>query len=69
MILWIREGLQSVALAFTGTRGLPQCCHLAMGRVSVAVSSFLRVKDTPIPHIRDVLKFWSYDDGHLSSFP
>lgn len=66
MILWIREGLQSVALVFIGTRGLPQCCHLAMGRVSVAVSSFLRVKDTPIPHTHDVLEFWSYGHGRLS---
>ena len=57
MILWIREGLQSVALAFTGTTGLPQWYDLAMGRVGVAVSSFLRVKDTLIPNTHDVLEF------------
>lgn len=59
MILWIKKGLQSVALAFTGTRGLPWWYDLAMGRVGVALSSFLRVKDTLIPNIHDVFEFCS----------
>lgn len=57
MILWIREGLQYVALAFIGTRGLPQWYDLAMGRAGVTVSFFLRLKDTRIPNTRDVLEF------------
>lgn len=66
MISWIRQGLHSVALEFMGTRELPQWYDLATGRVSVSVSSFLRVEDTPIANPCVIHGFWSCIDSRLS---